>query len=59
VLVDNDGTVFADYFARSIPTTIVVGRDGTVKRVFIGFDEGDEKSIDEAIQAALAEKAKK
>jgi hypothetical protein len=36
---------------------VIVGRDGTIKSVFIGYGDGSAKQIDEAVQKALAEPA--
>lgn len=46
------------YLIRGIPTTVVVGRDGKVREVFIGFGDGTGAKIDAAVDAALAEEAK-
>ncbi|HEY7119903.1 MAG TPA: redoxin domain-containing protein [Tepidisphaeraceae bacterium] len=50
------GTVMKEYLVRGIPTTVIVGRDGSIKKVFIGFGDGSEKPMDDAIKAALDEK---
>lgn len=50
------GKAMKEYKVQGIPTTIVVGRDGKVKNVFVGFGDGSEKPIDDAVNAALAEK---
>ena len=43
---------------HGIPTTVIVGRDGTIKNVFIGFGgEESAKQIDDAVNEALAEAA--
>jgi DsbE subfamily thiol:disulfide oxidoreductase len=52
VPMDNEGAAAAKYSIKAIPTTVIVGRDGTVQNVFIGLP-GDEK-LDGAIDAALA-----
>lgn len=59
VPMDSDGAVMGAYIVNGIPTTVVVGRDGVIKNVFVGFGEGSEKLLDDAITAALAEKAAK
>ena len=58
VLMDGKGTVLKSYLISGIPTTIVVGRDGTVKDTIVGY-EGDAtaKEIDAALNKALAEPA--
>jgi thiol-disulfide isomerase/thioredoxin len=58
VPMDVEGKALEAYKSDGIPATIVVGRDGTVKAVFVGY-EGDQtaRQIDEAVEAALKEKA--
>lgn len=56
VLMDTDGKMGKSYLVRGIPTTVVVGRDGTVSSVFIGFGDGSEKKLDDAVEKALAQK---
>jgi peroxiredoxin len=56
VLLDEKGTTLRDYYVSGIPTTILVGRDGTVKKTFVGYGgDATAKQIDDAINAALAE----
>jgi thiol-disulfide isomerase/thioredoxin len=50
------GKTMTDYKVQGIPTTVIVGRDGNVKNVFVGFGDGSEKPMDDAVNAALAEK---
>jgi peroxiredoxin len=40
VLLDAEGKVGAQYGVEGIPQTVVIGRDGKVKKVYVGF--GDE-----------------
>lgn len=56
VPMDADGKAMAEYMVSGIPTTVVVGRDGNVKDVFVGFGDGSAKLIDDAVKAALGEK---
>ena len=53
VPMDPEGSFGKDYLVRGIPTTVVVGRDGNIKKVFIGFGPGSEKEIAKAVEAAL------
>jgi thiol-disulfide isomerase/thioredoxin len=56
VLMDSTAATLASYHVSGIPTTVVVGRDGTVKDVFVGYGgDATGKAIDAAIDAALAE----
>jgi thiol-disulfide isomerase/thioredoxin len=53
VLLDKDGSVAKAYLASAIPQTVVIGKDGVVQAVFIGFDpEQGEKALADAIEAA-------
>jgi peroxiredoxin len=57
VPMDTDGKVLKDYQVTGIPTTFIIGKDGVIKDVFVGYG-GDEsaKAIDAAVEKALAEK---
>jgi thiol-disulfide isomerase/thioredoxin len=54
VPMDAEGKTMDTYKVSGIPTTVIVGADGKVAKVFVGFGEGAAKSIDEAINDALA-----
>lgn len=51
VLLDSDGKVAGDYGANAIPETVVVGKDGNVRKVFIG--SGHEEEIKSEVAAAM------
>jgi thiol-disulfide isomerase/thioredoxin len=54
VPMDKDGKLAEQYLVQGIPTQVVIGRDGTIKRVFIGFDpEKGGKELDAAVEQAL------
>jgi thiol-disulfide isomerase/thioredoxin len=56
VPMDADGSTMTEYKVRGIPTTIVVGRDGVIRNVFIGYSgEEGSKKLDAAIEKALKE----
>jgi len=57
VPMDAEGATMKDYKVQGIPTTVIVGRDGNVKKVFIGYGEESAKQIDKAVKEALAEPA--
>jgi len=60
VPLDTDAKVFGAYQGAVFPTTLVVGRDGKVRNVFLGFNpEKSPKELDEAIEKALKEEIKK
>ncbi len=54
VPLDSDGKVMGEYHVRGIPTTVVIGRDGKVRVLVVGWDGG--KRVDEAVETALKEK---
>ena len=55
VALDKMGAVGGKYLIHSIPTTVVVGRDGKIKKVFIGYSDDLEANVKEAVNSALAE----
>ena len=52
VLLDSEGKVGEAYKANAIPQTVVIGKDGNVRKVIIGG--GQEKAIADEVAAALA-----
>jgi peroxiredoxin len=54
VPMDRQGEVAKSYKVQGIPTQVVIGRDGQIKKVFVG--DGGEK-LNEAVVAALRAKA--
>jgi cytochrome c biogenesis protein CcmG/thiol:disulfide interchange protein DsbE len=59
VPMDSTGKTMGAYQVSGIPTTVVIGRDGVVRDVFVGFHDDGGKSLDEAVDAALKEKSAK
>jgi len=57
VPIDETGETMKAFDVQGIPTQIVIGRDGVVKHVAVGYGgkEGDAK-LDAVIDAALAQK---
>ena len=53
VLRDTDGAVSRAYNVEGIPTTVIIGRDGNVRNVFVGFADESVKQVDDAVDAAL------
>jgi thiol-disulfide isomerase/thioredoxin len=53
VPLDKVGGVAKKYMVSGIPTTVVVGRDGKVAKAFVGFGQGSEEKMREAIEKAL------
>lgn len=54
VLLDSDGAVAKKYGVSGIPQTVVIGKDGTIRKVIVGFG-GDDAPLQEAIESALKE----
>jgi len=53
VLLDEDSAVSKKYGVSGIPQTVVIGKDGRIKKVFIG--SGNEAKIRAAVEGALGE----
>jgi peroxiredoxin/outer membrane lipoprotein-sorting protein len=53
VLMDTKGEVAGKYAVRGIPKTIVIGKDGKISAVFVGFGPGSGEKIDQAVAAAM------
>jgi len=53
VLMDSDGKVAESYGVEGIPTTVVIGTDGKVRKVFVGFSDDGETQLKSAIQDAM------
>jgi peroxiredoxin/outer membrane lipoprotein-sorting protein len=56
VLLDSNGEVGGKYFVSGIPQTVVIGRDGKVASVFVGYGDEQGQKINEAVDAALKAK---
>jgi peroxiredoxin len=54
VALDRDGIVADKYKAVAIPQTVVVNRDGTIARLFVGGGAHFEDQLREAVRAVLA-----
>jgi peroxiredoxin len=54
VLLDNDQQKAAEkYGVQGIPQTVVIGKDGKVAKVFIGFGPGSEETLKKAVEEAM------
>jgi hypothetical protein len=53
VLLDTDGVVGDAYKAEAIPETVVIGKDGIVRKVFIGSGPDAPAQIRAAVAAAM------
>ncbi len=56
VLFDGDGKVGGLYGVTGIPTTVVIGADGIVRKVTVGFDESEVEVLKKEVASALAGK---
>lgn len=54
VLLDTDSKVARSYKVTGIPQTVIIGKDGNIRKVIVGFG-GDSAPLRQAIEAALAE----
>lgn len=55
VLWDKGGAALADRFeVMRLPTTLLIGRDGRVQEVHLGFDRAEEPKLEEAVRKLLA-----
>jgi len=57
VPMDTQGAAIAAYSVSGIPTTVIIGRDGVVRNVFVGFSDDLGAQVDAAVDKALAEPA--
>lgn len=53
VLLDSTGKVGGLYKANAIPQTVVVAKDGTVKKVFVGFSTEMETQLRQTVEEAM------
>ena len=54
VLLDNDEQKVAEkYGVQGIPQTVIIGKDGLVKKVFVGFGPGTEDEMRKVVEKAM------
>lgn len=51
VLLDKRGSVAAQYMAQSIPQTVIIGKDGAVQAVHVGYSGNLEAAITKELTA--------
>ncbi len=51
VVLDSDGNVAEAYKASGIPETVVIGKDGKIKKIFVG--SGNEKGIADVVEKLM------
>ncbi len=54
IALDKDGSIAEKYQAHAIPQTVVIGRDGTIARLFVGGGPHLGDQLRDAIKATLA-----
>lgn len=54
VALDTQGAVFGSYSATSLPTLLLIGKDGTIEAVHVGYAPGVERTIRREIDRLLA-----
>ena len=55
VLLDTDKTVVRQYQVATMPSTVLIDRDGRVREVFRGYREGAEQAYEAQLRALLKE----
>lgn len=55
VLLDSDGKAGQAYGVQGIPQTVIIGKDGKIRKVFVGVGPDTEQSIRDILTRALAE----
>ena len=55
VAMDRDGQVAGSYRVTGIPQTVIVGKDGIIKKVHVGFDPNLEAILKAELKEVLAE----
>jgi thiol-disulfide isomerase/thioredoxin len=55
MLLDAQGEAARGYLVSAIPQTVLIGKDGKVRKVLIGFSSDEKEALSKAIEKALAE----
>ena len=55
VAIDKTGNSGRDFAVAGMPSGYLIGRDGLIRKVHVGFRKGDEASLKEQIQALIAD----
>ncbi|MBS1262567.1 MAG: Thiol-disulfide oxidoreductase ResA [Calditrichaeota bacterium] len=53
VALDTDSEVLRQYRGNNVPHTVLIGADGLVRKVWIGYHPGEEKEIEREVVALL------
>jgi peroxiredoxin len=54
VAYDTGGTVASAYKPKGMPTSFLIGADGVIRAVHVGFKDSDRAELEKQIEAALA-----
>lgn len=54
ILFDPDGKVAEKYQPKGMPTSFLIGADGVVRAIHVGFREGDREELEREIAGALS-----
>jgi peroxiredoxin/outer membrane lipoprotein-sorting protein len=54
VLLDSKGEVGGQYLVTGIPQTVVIGKNGKIANIFVGFGEGSAEKLAQAVETAKA-----
>lgn len=54
IAYDTTGKVAETYKPQGMPTSFLIGADGVVRAVHVGFRDGDKAALEREIQAALS-----
>lgn len=55
VLIDGDYKVGADYLVSEVPQTVVIGKDGAIRFVYVGMKPGFEDTLTKDLDALLSD----
>jgi peroxiredoxin/outer membrane lipoprotein-sorting protein len=56
VLLDTDQKVAEEYGVEGIPHQVVIGKDGKIKKVMVGFNPAEPDALDKVVEAELKAK---
>lgn len=53
VLMDRYSVVSQKYGVQGLPTLVVIGKDGTIKAIRSGYNDGDEQKVEAILKELL------
>ncbi|HEX04691.1 MAG TPA: TlpA family protein disulfide reductase [Bacteroidetes bacterium] len=54
VALDTDSQILRQYYGTNVPHTVLIGQDGLIKKIWIGYHPGEEVEIEQELQALLS-----